>query len=95
MSAGARQTHVGGSCGCCKAVEVVRPEAPAPHRSRKDTKRWCKGKVGREHAYRWILSPIRFGTQPPSWWEELCETCGRKARWCTRGFKECICGHHR
>lgn len=25
-----------------------------PHRSaRKDTKKWCKGKVGREHDYEW------------------------------------------
>lgn len=24
------------------------------HRSSKDTKRWCKGKVGREHDYVWV-----------------------------------------
>jgi len=24
---------------------------PTPHHSRKDTKKWCKGKVGREHDF--------------------------------------------
>lgn len=24
------------------------------HRSKKDTKRWCKGKVGREHQLEWV-----------------------------------------
>lgn len=27
------------------------PEAPAKHRSKKDTKRWCRGVEGREHKW--------------------------------------------
>lgn len=34
---------------------VVLPEEPRPGKSKvKDTKRWCKGKVGREHEAEWV-----------------------------------------
>lgn len=54
-----RQTHDG-------------PEAPA-HRSRKDTKRWCRGVVGREHVYVWFrIEPCVFRC-----WIRACEGCGK------------------
>jgi hypothetical protein len=34
----------------CVAVGECRP----PHRSKKDTRRWCRGKVGVEHQWAWV-----------------------------------------
>jgi hypothetical protein len=31
------------------------PETPARHRAKKNTKRWCKGKEGREHGWEFIV----------------------------------------
>ena len=47
-------------------------ESP-PHRSKKNTKRWCKGKVGREHV------PGEWGTRRGMhyWWEKPCQNCGK------------------
>lgn len=44
-----------------------------PHRSKKDTKRWCKGKVGREHEF------VRLNLQ---WYSiDACKNCGRYGRY--------------
>lgn len=43
---------------------------------KKDTKRWCKGKVGREHQYG-ELYPYYQG-YARKWHERLCATCGKK-----------------
>jgi hypothetical protein len=78
------------------------PEVPRRPAGRKDTKRWCGGKVGREHTYEWVRSE-RYGAlqrEPDSdaWWDERCSTCQKKRGYCWRGFgrhgRKCICGHH-
>lgn len=39
-------------------------EIESPHRSNKNTKRWCKGKYGREHEWEILLEAYRFGVRP-------------------------------
>ncbi len=68
------------------------------HKSKKDTKRWCKGKPGVEHDYRWVAyedlpnAPYQFkDTSRPDYrnkaelvWEfQVCAACG-KQRYPTR-----------
>lgn len=71
------------------------PEA-SPHRARKDTKRWCRGKVGVEHTPNVVLAAAgwqRFGGwekrcgwsswKPAGWMcrhQEVCSECGRIMR---------------
>ena len=51
-------------------ARVIAPEVPG-HRTKKDRKRWCKGKVGVEHVvviresknYRWMLT--KYGPDSP------------------------------
>lgn len=92
--------------GCwCKADKVLgaektkylaAPETPAPRRSHKDRKRWCGGRVGREHRPRWIEEPgwrqrfpkVRFVPEAL-----VCEECGRKSDYRTR-CEDCG-GYHR
>lgn len=65
----------------------------AKHRSRKDTKRWCGGKEGREHRGRWISAH----SVVKSWMTKVCETCGKKLDHCWQiawSKKLCICGFH-
>ena len=48
-------------------------ELPAPHHSKKNTKRWCRGKVGVAHDFAWHLDyKGRKG-----WHEETCKNCGK------------------
>ena len=59
--------------------------AVVPWRSRKDTKRWCKGKTGREHVPRLIVKGYNSDfTCGPGWdgrWRcyhrEACAVCGK------------------
>lgn len=49
----------------------------ATHRAKKDRKRWCKGKVGREHVYEYRAFPNH------SWAGfsisgDVCKNCGRQ-----------------
>ncbi len=71
---------------------LERRAGPWPERPRKankkDTRRWCRGKLGLEHRYHW---------QPKSgshWFEEVCSGCGKQRRWCGGWFRTCICGSH-
>ncbi len=43
----------------------------------KDTKRWCRGKVGREHV--WVVKPAwpNLGNR---FVEDVCQGCGKKMR---------------
>jgi hypothetical protein len=65
-------------------------------KAKKDTKRWCKGKVGREHVGEIVFNPI-WGNPScgPSWgnrWfchhAEICKNCGKRIRWSV-GKGEC------
>jgi hypothetical protein len=50
-----------------------------PYRSRKDTKRWCRGKVGVLHDYRW--NRRRYSWRANDFVEEeICRVCGRHGR---------------
>lgn len=57
------------------------PSVPK-HRSGKDTKRWCFGKVGREHEYRCFAQNIGTGAGEIRYYALCCSHCGKeKARW--------------
>lgn len=65
------------------------PPAEPRHRSRKNTRRWCRGVEGREHRLHW--QPGNFG------WEETCSACHKRARICWHwlgNHGKCICGQH-
>ena len=56
------------------------PERPRPRAAKKDTKHWCKGKVGREHRGEWRWAkPYRFLRS----WEKACAECDKRLRWTT------------
>jgi hypothetical protein len=50
------------------------PDRPK-HHSHKDTKRWCKGKPGREHKPGWIHKGTWIRWQE---WVKGCEVCGKQ-----------------
>lgn len=54
-------------------------DAPVPHQSGKNTKRWCRGKVGVEHMPKCV--PYK-GTSAPeyakTWRELVCTRCGKQ-----------------
>ena len=65
---------------------------PRKQRGRKDRKRWCRGKPGREHtpmlthtggpcepAARWRVQV--FGSDWACHHVEVCEACGKRLRW--------------
>lgn len=67
-------------------------ERPEKSGSRKDTKRWCLGVVGRSHRKRWT---VKHGTHMSV---EVCSACSKEFRWCWHGWhgslksSPCICG---
>lgn len=52
-----------------------------PHKSNKNTKRWCKGKVGREHDYAERRLTTCWGTHGKAGytevWTTMCNACGK------------------
>jgi hypothetical protein len=75
------------------------PETPRRPAGRKDTKRWCGGKVGREHEPVWVKSNMEIRPRPDNeaWWDERCARCAKKFRACWKGWsahRVCKCGHH-
>lgn len=56
-------------------------EGRAPSK-RKNTSRWCKGKVGREHVYAWHpMTEAKRMTYMDGWDVEVCDNCGRNRNW--------------
>ena len=55
---------------------LEKPEQPPRHRPSKDKKRWCKGKVGREHAYV-NATPVNAPNQHVPEMCVVCSACGR------------------
>jgi len=46
---------------------------------RRNTRKWCKGKVGVLHEYEWRCSHPEFEGDPTWKWErQVCIKCGRK-----------------
>lgn len=64
------------------------PESPR-RSSKKDTRRWCRGKAGRAHVRRWTIKRgiISYNL-------EACADCGREFRYCFGLLQRggCICG---
>ena len=53
-------------------------------KSKKDTKRWCKGKVGREHKFETFPFPIGMKLSPNrefNWLIDVCAVCGKHVNW--------------
>lgn len=65
-----------------EAVSAI-PEVPK-HRSKKNTKRWCKGIIGREHKYRYVEWLGSFKTIFPGHTQvysvEECENCRKQGK---------------
>ncbi len=61
-----------------------------PRLNRKDTKRWCKGVVGREHDWQvvdywtlcgWVATMLRAGrAQRSAWLIEWCTVCQKQGK---------------
>lgn len=49
------------------------------HRAKKNTRKWCKGKVGKEHAPRWGRSQQLGWIRNPEDWTLVyaCQNCGK------------------
>jgi hypothetical protein len=72
-----------------KALVYPEPAQVRPAPARKNTRRWCRGKVGVEHVLEWRLW---FGEV----YHQVCATCGRQFFRCCRGEDgQCRCGHHK
>lgn len=72
-----------------QALVYPEPAAPRPTASRKDTKRWCRGKVGVHHRLAWVQDR-RYEFTP------RCTACGKIFGYCRPWATEpCKCGHHR
>lgn len=63
-------------------------------RAKKNTKRWCKGKVGREHVPEVVINPMWGNPNcgESSWWPgrwschhmRACKNCGKRIQWALR-----------
>ena len=74
---------------------VVADPPDIPKRgSRKDTRRWCRGKVGREHRYEWVESH-RWASGNSGWKDLKCVECGRLKDFCSGWLSGCKCGAHK
>lgn len=73
----------------------VNDQVKSPN-SKKNTRKWCGGKEGKEHNKHW--QPAFHLTKA---FEEVCSICGKKFRLCFAPWKElklsseCICGQHK
>jgi hypothetical protein len=75
-----------------RSLDRVESPKSGRRRSRKDTRRWCRGKLGVLHLAEW--RPIRPGFDS---YELICTACGRKLDWCShapwwRRKYPCRCG---
>ena len=83
--------------------KAARKQYPAsdehrPVAGKKDTKRWCRGKVGAEHVKAWVLDR-RYSTKTgrTGWYNFQCTECRRQFGFCTDWIgtrRRCKCGHH-
>ena len=87
--------------GNSKVYEDVKKDTPQEHlpvAGKKNTRKWCKGKVGRKHVKHWQPTKryLRANVM-----EEVCSVCSKTFRICFPPFRyysdskyECICGCH-
>lgn len=67
----------------------IKTDGVIPHRSKKDTKRWCKGKQGNEHKPAIVkisqFERFAWSCNPASWHgcfhHEVCSVCGKELRY--------------
>lgn len=70
-----------------KKVETLQEEVRSYPSHKKDTKRWCRGKVGVEHIPEWVKNPYMY--------VYACTSCGKHFDFCFEWLTEkCKCGHH-
>lgn len=54
---------------------------PMPHRSNRNTKKWCRGKPGIQHNYTWMLwSEYKKLSYLKDWDIEVCYNCNKTRR---------------
>lgn len=87
-----------------RPADVAIPDNVRPQRGKKDTKRWCKGKVGREHTpetvrHHYYSAPL-FASKPCRWQEYWEWRSGEKVklrdtRWhCYHAIQCSTCGKY-
>lgn len=66
-------------------MNVAELDDTRPHRSRKNTRKWCRGKVGTEHVFKrlpWSERPnglsLPLGLMDEWWAVDLCQSCGKQ-----------------
>ena len=59
--------------------QVTAEEPQILHTSKRDTRRWCRGKVGVEHKAVWTywMACDIFGDRGSSFWRLICQECGK------------------
>lgn len=58
-------------------------ELSAGKAKKKNTRRWCKGKEGREHQIVWVrYNSVHRSTLPSNWLIQRCKVCHRTFEWC-------------
>lgn len=72
------------------------PEVPTGQMQRKKTKRWCRGKVGREHVTEIVMNPATSYLFPIGTARSRChESTWMPTRWSCGHIERCVnCGKH-
>jgi hypothetical protein len=73
-----------------KALVYPEPEQPRKVGGKKNTRRWCRGRVGLAHTPAWMTDPGGL----PGWMVYACTKCGRHLDGCGRFSQPCKCGTH-
>lgn len=64
----------------------------AKHSSKKDTRKWCRGKIGREHKPRWVSDHNKHYSSASIY---ECSVCKKHIEYCWPwGKSKCKCGLH-
>lgn len=80
-----------------RATKAPEDEELAHKARKKNTKRWCKGHVGREHQIVWI----RYNTVhnnnrlPDNWLIQRCKVCKRTFEYCRSQMGKSKCQIHK
>jgi hypothetical protein len=65
------------------ARQTAIPDIRPPGGSKKNTKKWCRGKVGVKHQPEWVSynSTKHTSFAPNGWRLFICKKCGRELDW--------------
>ena len=69
------------------ARHVKTEQQVAGHRAKKDTKRWCRGRVGKEHDLEWVnfwahRQNREYQPGDGNWWMSICKRCEKHIESC-------------